>query len=85
MSTNETRCKQNRPRRAEAISDDTCIIKEDRDRRVHGNSTTCIVQQGGRTHGGRGKADLDNRYHAGEIVKEEVSTLEGNGQGRLWR
>ena len=40
MSTNETKCGQNWPRKAEAITDDTCIMNGDRDRRAHENSTT---------------------------------------------
>ena len=39
ISTNKTRCGHNRSRRAEAIIDDVCIMKEDRGKRVHENST----------------------------------------------
>ena len=45
MSMNKTRCGQNRPHRAEAMIDDACKINEDRGRRAHENSATCIVQQ----------------------------------------
>ena len=40
MPTNETKCGQNQPRRVEAITNDACIMNEDRDRRAHENSTT---------------------------------------------
>jgi len=45
MSMNKTRCGQNRPLRAKAMTDDACKMNEDKGRRVHRNSTTCIVQQ----------------------------------------
>ena len=38
MSTNETRSRQNRPRRAEAIIDDACKMNKNKGRSVHQNS-----------------------------------------------